>query len=171
MIPPRCAVSSALLARASITSKTPQRVSLHHPSVYSIPRRLTSLLSLGPNLFHFRHVWYGPLQLYACFLLAPDFALLVIIYTAGYGTPSLLGAESPLASDPTRSIDTILAIAVPQMKPWFGWLRWINPIYYVRHCIPPPVAESWARVDLTSPHLLPHTAGLRVDYGIRVLQC
>lgn len=27
-------------------------------------------------------------------------------------------------------IYTGYAIAVPQMQPWFGWIRWINPIFY-----------------------------------------
>lgn len=45
---------------------------------------------------------------------------------------------SPLASSTTlhNSDSTILLapagyiIPVPSMKPWFAWIRWLNPIYY-----------------------------------------
>jgi len=49
-------------------------------------------------------------------------------------------------------------IYVPSMKPWFGWLRWINPVYYGFEAL--VVGElSGLQLECVPPQLAPYGPG------------
>jgi ATP-binding cassette, subfamily G (WHITE), member 2, PDR len=49
-------------------------------------------------------------------------------------------------------IYTGFVIRVPQMHPWFGWIRWINPVYYAFEIL---IANEFHGRRFTCSHIIP----------------
>jgi ATP-binding cassette, subfamily G (WHITE), member 2, PDR len=95
----------------------------------------------------------GPFFVYFLVILLVTFVMSAVFRTAAAVSRTISQAMS-LAGVAVLALVmyTGYVVAVPQMKPWFGWIRWISPIYYAFEIL---VANEFHNREYKCPIVVP----------------
>ncbi|KAI1383447.1 ABC-2 type transporter-domain-containing protein [Hypoxylon trugodes] len=106
----------------------------------------------------------GPFFLYFLIIFIATFVMSAIFRTLAAVTSSISQAMS-LAGVMILILVIYggFVIAVPQMKPWFAWLRWLNPVYYGLEIL---IANELHRREFTCASLVPNYMPVQGDSWI-----
>ncbi|KAI5918408.1 ABC-2 type transporter-domain-containing protein [Camillea tinctor] len=99
----------------------------------------------------------GPFFLYFLVILITTFVMSALFRTMAAVTRTVSQAMS-LAGIAVLALVmyTGYVVAVPQMKPWFGWIRWLNPVFYAFEIL---IANEFHGREYTCPAVVPSGPG------------